>query len=141
ADRPQIIFMDLKMEDLDGFEATRRIVHDPITAAIPVVAVTASALGNSSQRAREAGCVDYLSKPVRVELLFAMLQHHLGARFISDHEPTAPSHAAADTFVRRAEVGSRLRGALALGDVGDIQDLARHLLQGSAAEAAIGDRI
>src|SRR5262249_27228173 len=55
-DRPQIIFMDLKMDDLDGFEATRRIARDPATAAIPVVAVTASALGNSSQRAREAGC-------------------------------------------------------------------------------------
>jgi len=140
-DRPQIIFMDLKMEGLDGFEATRRIARDPITAAIPVVAVTASALGNSSQRAREAGCVDYLSKPVRVELLFAMLQHHLGARFVSDHAPTASRQPDADAFVRRAEVGSRLRGALALGDVGDMQDLARHLLEGSAAEAAIGERI
>jgi PAS domain S-box-containing protein len=140
-DRPQIIFMDLKMEGLDGFEATRLITLDSITAAIPVVAVTASALGNSSQRAREAGCVDYLSKPVRMELLFAMLQHHVGARFVSDHEPTAPPQADAQAFGRRAEVGSRLRGALALGDVGDMQDLARHLLQGSAAEAAIGERI
>ncbi|HEY7190291.1 MAG TPA: ATP-binding protein [Vicinamibacterales bacterium] len=141
ADRPQIIFMDLKMDDLDGFEATRRIARDPVTAAIPVIAVTASALGNSSQRAREAGCVDYLSKPVRVELLFAMLQNHLGARFISEQAPAAASVTTVNVFDRRVEVGSRLRGALALGDVGDMQELARHLLQGSAAEAALGQRI
>jgi PAS domain S-box-containing protein len=140
-DRPQIIFMDLKMDDLDGFEATRRIARDPVTAAIPVIAVTASALGNSSQRAREAGCVDYLSKPVRVELLFAMLQNHLGARFVSEPQPAVAREADVNTFGRRAEVGSRLRGALALGDIGDMQDLARHLLQGSAAEAALGQRI
>ncbi|HEY1304690.1 MAG TPA: ATP-binding protein [Vicinamibacterales bacterium] len=141
ADRPQIIFMDLKMDDLDGFEATRRIARDPMTAAIPVVAVTASALGNSSQRAREAGCVDYLSKPVRVELLFAMLQKHLGARFISEHAAAASADTDLKAFDRRAEVGTRLRAAIALGDVGDIQNLARHLLQGSAAEAAVGERV
>jgi len=141
ADRPQIIFMDLKMDDLDGFEATRRIARDPMTAAIPVVAVTASALGNSSQRAREAGCVDYLSKPVRVELLFAMLQTHLGARFVSEHAPAASADRDLKAFDRRAEVGTRLRAAIALGDVGDIQNLAGHLLQGSAAEAAVGERV
>jgi CheY-like chemotaxis protein len=61
-DRPQIIFMDLKMTGLDGIEATRRLTRDPVTSSIPIVAVTASALGNSRQRARDAGCVDYLAK-------------------------------------------------------------------------------
>ena len=89
ADRPQIIFMDLKMNDLDGFEATRRLASDPATSSIPVVAVTASALGNSRQRARDAGCVDYLSKPVRAELLYGMLQAHVGARFVSDRDIAA----------------------------------------------------
>jgi len=140
-DRPQIIFMDLKMDDLDGFEATRRLARDPATAAIPVVAVTASALGNSSQRAREAGCVDYLSKPVRVELLFTMLQRHLAARFISDsHTPPAPGSDLTG-FERGGEVGTRLRSAIAHGDVSDIQELARHLMEGSMADAALGRRI
>ena len=84
AHRPHIIFMDLKMSGLDGLEATRRLTRDPATSAIPIVAVTASALGNSRQRAREAGCVDYLAKPVRAQQLFGMLQTHLGARFVSD---------------------------------------------------------
>ena len=141
AQRPHVIFMDLKMNDLDGLEATRRLAQDPETAAIPVIAVTASALGDVRQTARAAGCVDYLSKPIRVELLFGMLQKHLGVKFVSDsgdrpgHEPQPAD------LDRRLEVAARLRSAVALGDVTEIQDLARHLLQGAPAEVAFGERI
>jgi len=140
-DRPQIIFMDLKMNDIDGFEATRQLAGDPATSSIPVVAVTASALGNSRQRAREAGCVDYLAKPIRAELLYGMLQTHAGAAFVSDRE--APRRAADDFVVidRRSEIGGQLRSAIALGDVATIQQLAAGLTAGSRAEAALGERI
>jgi PAS domain S-box-containing protein len=139
--RPQIIFMDLKMDDLDGLEVTRRLARDPETAATPVIAVTASALGNIRQTAREAGCADYLSKPVRAQSLFAMLQIHLGARFVSDSEAPAASDVPVTGVVRTAGIRTRLRAAIALGDVSDIQDLARHLMQGGAPEAALGERI
>ena len=141
ADHPQIIFMDLKMNDLDGFEATRRLAGDPTTASIPVVAVTASALGNSRQRARDAGCVDYLSKPVRAELLYGMLHAHAGVRFLTDRESPAPASADLGVVERRSEVGRQLRNAIALGDVGSIQQLAGALMQGSRAESALGERI
>ena len=88
--------MDLKMDDLDGLEATRRLARDPATAAIPVIAVTASAFGNGRQTARDAGCVDYLSKPVRAQLLFGMLQTHLGVRFVSGGDQPAPRRCARD---------------------------------------------
>ena len=140
-DRPQIIFMDLKMNDLDGFEATRRLASDPATSSIPVVAVTASALGNSRQRAREAGCVDYLSKPVRAELLYGMLQAHAGARFVSERESPLPGPADLGVLERRSEIGGQLRGAIAHGDVGAIQQLAGALMQGSRTESALGERI
>ena len=141
ADHPHIIFMDLKMTGLDGIDATRRLTRDPATSSIPIVAVTASALGNSRQRAREAGCVDYLAKPVRVQQLFGMLQTHLGARFVS-RTPSAEIPAAdVATLDRRVEIGGRLRSAISLGDVGAIQELARHLMAGSGAEAAVGERI
>ena len=140
-DRPQIIFMDLKMNDLDGFEATRRLASDPATSSIPVVAVTASALGNSRQRARDAGCVDYLSKPVRAELLFGMLQAHAGVRFVSDRESPRPASADLSVLDRRSEIGGQLRDAIAIGDVSAIQQLAGTLMQGSRAEAALGERI
>ena len=141
AHRPEVVFMDLKMSDLDGLEATRRLARDPITAAIPVIAVTASAIGDIRQTARDAGCIDYLSKPVRAELLFAMLQTHLGVRFVSagDH-PSRRDTALAD-FDRRVEISTRLRDAVALGDVSDIQQLAHHLMRGDIAEAAVGERI
>lgn len=141
ADRPHVIFMDLKMDDLHGLEATRRLARDPATSAIPVVAVTASALNNSRQRARDAGCVDYLSKPVRAQLLFGMLRTHLGARFVSDSEPAVASDPDLTAFDRRSEISHRLRGAIALGDVGAIQELARHLQTGSGTEAAVGERM
>jgi hypothetical protein len=60
---------------------------------------------------------------------------------VSERAPLPARDADQNRFDRGAEVGARLRGAIALGDVGDIQDLARHMLSGSAAEAAIGDRI
>jgi CheY-like chemotaxis protein/nitrogen-specific signal transduction histidine kinase len=53
------------------------------TADIPVIAVTASAFGDTRTEALSAGCVDYLPKPVRAGALFATLQKHLGVRFVS----------------------------------------------------------
>jgi PAS domain S-box-containing protein len=141
AGRPDIIFMDLKMNDLDGLEATRRLARDPQTAGIPVVAVTASALGEARQAAHDAGCVDYLSKPIRAPLLFAILQTHLGVRLVGDAEMTAsPSEAGADRS-RQAEVAARLRHAIALGDIAAIHDIGAELTRGNVAEKAIGDRI
>jgi PAS domain S-box-containing protein len=141
SERPQIIFMDLKMNDLDGFEATRQLARDPATSSIPVVAVTASALGNSRQRAREAGCIDYLSKPVRAELLYGMLYAHAGARFVTEPESPRPDNPELAVVDRRVEIGTQLRHAIALGDVGAIQQLSEHLMKGSRAESALGERI
>ena len=138
--RPEVIFMDLKMRDVDGLEATRRLRRDPATATIPVVAVTASAFGDVRQTAQAAGCVDYLSKPVLAESLFTMLQKHLGVRFVSGDASSAEESGGAG-WERRAGIAARLREAVALGDVGDIQRLAAELMAGSQAEAAFGHRI
>ena len=141
AHQPDVVFMDLKMTDLDGLEATRRLAQDPATAAIPVIAVTASAFGDVRQTVRAAGCVDYLSKPIRVQLLFGMLQRHLGVRFVSatDH-PAAREERLTDTD-RRGQIATRLRDAIAVGDVTEIQALAQRLLAGDTGEAAVGERI
>src|SRR5690606_16689459 len=141
ARRPHVIYMDLKMNDVDGYEATRRLARDPETSSIPVIAVTASALGDVRQAARDAGCVDYLSKPVRAQLLFATLQTHLGARFVSGSEQAPHEVAGQLEAARRAELADRLRSAIAIGDVGAVQALARSLAAGSPPEAALGERI
>jgi two-component system sensor histidine kinase/response regulator len=141
--RPDVIFMDLKMTDLDGLEAARRIAADPATARIPVIAVTASTLGDRRQAARDAGCADYLPKPVRAESLFAALQTHVGVRFVSA-QPAAAAGAAAFVLPagpQRRGLAERLRAAIAIGDVTDLQGLAQELVAGDAQENVVGQRI
>ncbi len=69
ARRPDLVLMDLNLPVMDGWEATRRIKGDPVTAAIPVIALTAHAMSGDNQSAREAGCDDYDTKPVELPRL------------------------------------------------------------------------
>jgi hypothetical protein len=130
--RPSVIFMDLKMADLDGFEATRRLQADADTADIPVIAVTASAFGDTRTDALSAGCVDYLPKPVRAAALFAMMQRHLGVHFVSSAAPGAPSESAAGGPPRR-DLAVRLSEAVELGAVTDLEAIAQELMGGDGA--------
>jgi len=63
-ERPDLILMDLHLPGMSGYEAVRRLKVSPATAAIPVVAFTASAMRGEDLRAREAGCDGYLAKPL-----------------------------------------------------------------------------
>lgn len=78
AERPDLILMDLALPNLDGWEATRRLKKDPQTHGIPVVALTAVAMRGDEERARAAGCDDYLSKPARPAAIRAMVKKHIG---------------------------------------------------------------
>ncbi len=61
---PALILMDVAMPGMDGWEATRILKGDAATAAIPIIALTAHAMAEDRQRATDAGCDGYLSKPV-----------------------------------------------------------------------------
>lgn len=74
--RPSLVLMDIDLPGQDGLAATRELRADPSTCDIPVVALTAFALGKDERRAREAGCDDFLSKPVDVPELFAALDRY-----------------------------------------------------------------
>ena len=68
-EHPDLIMMDLAMPGMDGWEAARQLKADPETADIPIIALTAFALRGDEERAREAGCDDYLSKPCRPQTI------------------------------------------------------------------------
>lgn len=68
-EKPDLILMDMSLPVLDGWEATRRLKADPLTSAIPVIALTAHAMADDERRAREAGCDDFDVKPVELARL------------------------------------------------------------------------
>lgn len=76
--RPDLILMDLSLPVVDGWEAIRRLKADANLAGIPVIALTAHAMSGDEQRAREAGCDDFLTKPLNEDFLFAKLRRWLG---------------------------------------------------------------
>ncbi len=74
---PDLILMDLSLPQLDGWEVTKRIKADPTLERIPVVALTAHATRQDMDLATEAGCCDYLTKPVDRGRLIGTIRRHL----------------------------------------------------------------
>ena len=69
SENPQLILMDMRLPVVDGWEATRRLKANPATSAIPVIALTAHAMAQDQQKALDAGCDDYDTKPVELSRL------------------------------------------------------------------------
>jgi CheY-like chemotaxis protein len=79
-ERPDLVLLDIDMPGLDGLAVVRKIREDASLADLPVVAVTASAMGGDREKAMAAGFTDYLTKPLRAAILRQHVQHLLGAR-------------------------------------------------------------
>jgi CheY-like chemotaxis protein len=76
--QPILILMDLRLPGIDGLETTQILKHNPLTKGIPVWAITAYAMNGDEQRARAAGCCEYITKPVRALALANRLRTFLG---------------------------------------------------------------
>ena len=74
AERPDLVLMDVQLPKRSGFEATRALRADPITAKIPVIVVTSFALSGDNEKAMEAGASAYLAKPYSPRELLAMIR-------------------------------------------------------------------
>jgi CheY-like chemotaxis protein len=86
---PDLVLMDMSLPVLDGWEATRRLKADPATRHIPVIALTAHAMSSDREKAIEAGCDDYDTKPVELTRLLAKIEALLrGRKMASVEEPT-----------------------------------------------------
>jgi two-component system, cell cycle response regulator DivK len=78
--RPDLIIMDLSMPEMDGWTATRLIKGNAQTSSIPLIALTAHALPSDRQRAMEAGCDEYITKPMDLEEVLEAVHHWISNR-------------------------------------------------------------
>ena len=77
-ENPALILMDMSLPVIDGWEATRRLKLDEKTKSIPVIALTAHAMSDDRQRALDAGCDDYDTKPVELPRLLGKIEALIG---------------------------------------------------------------
>jgi CheY-like chemotaxis protein len=74
SEQPDLILMDMRLPELDGWEATRRIKSAPQTQSIPIIALTAHAMAGDRDQALAAGCDDYDSKPIALKRLLGKIE-------------------------------------------------------------------
>lgn len=73
-DPPDLILMDMSLPVIDGWQATRQLKADEVMRSIPVIALTAHAMASDEQKAREAGCDDFDTKPIELPRLLAKME-------------------------------------------------------------------
>jgi two-component system, cell cycle response regulator DivK len=78
-EQPDLILMDMALPLLNGWDATRQIKSDPATQHIPVIGVSSHAMPEDEERARLAGCDEYLTKPLDEINLFHLIEKYLGS--------------------------------------------------------------
>ncbi|MGI9556587.1 MAG: response regulator [Solirubrobacterales bacterium] len=76
---PALILLDMSLPVMDGWEAARHLKDDAGTASIPIIALTAHAMAGDREKAIEAGCDDYDTKPIDFKRLLGKIEALLGA--------------------------------------------------------------
>ena len=79
SESPALILLDMSLPVMDGWEAARAIKADEATKAIPIIALTAHAMSGDREKALEAGCDEYDTKPVELKRLLGKIEALLGA--------------------------------------------------------------
>lgn len=78
--KPDLIIMDMSLPEMDGWTAASMLKKDEQTAAIPLIALTAHALPGDRQRAMDAGCNEYITKPMDLTELTGVVNHWVNKR-------------------------------------------------------------
>ena len=74
---PDLILMDIQMPVMDGFEAISILKTDPVTKSIPIIALTAFAMQGDREKCMEAGCNDYITKPLDTRVFMTKVKEYL----------------------------------------------------------------
>ncbi len=116
---PHAVLMDMRMPDMDGYEATRQIKGTDAGLATPVIALTASAFQEGKQKALDAGVDAYLRKPFQHGELYEILGRCLGLRYVYwlDDDPALPTPDAEAVFDLPEALQIELRQAVEDGDM------------------------
>ncbi|MCP4297153.1 MAG: transporter substrate-binding domain-containing protein [Proteobacteria bacterium] len=112
--QPHLIWMDLRMPVLDGYEATKQIkslVKGSQTAIdTKIIALTASAFEENKTKAFDSGCNDFVRKPFREAAIFNMMAKHLGVRFVYKEDDGQDQQAAATEQLSAVDLKSLMAG-------------------------------
>jgi two-component system, cell cycle response regulator DivK len=76
-ERPDLIVMEIQLPSIDGYEAMRRIRTDPALLSVPIIAVSSYAPSGEEQKARAAGCDDFVAKPYSPRQLLGKIRQYL----------------------------------------------------------------
>jgi two-component system cell cycle response regulator DivK len=79
AELPDLVLMDMSLPEIDGWEASRLLKADEATKGTPIIALTAHAMEGDREKALEAGCDDYDTKPVEFKRLLSKIEERLGS--------------------------------------------------------------
>ena len=81
-EKTDLILMDMKMPVLDGYETTKILKQDPDLKNIPIIGVSAKAMVDEVKMAKDAGCDDYISKPINLDSLLSLIDKYQPAKAV-----------------------------------------------------------
>ncbi len=135
---PDLILMDMVMPVADGFEAARKIryyesrMHQPpssvdkLPVRTPIIAITAKAFINDKQKCLDAGCDDFIPKPVNVDELLEKLQRHLNLKWLYDDAKSVADESDGTASPIESPDPEDLKSLIQFASVGDIRSIRRY---------------
>lgn len=82
--RPALVLMDMQMPGMDGYAVVRELRRQPELATLPIIAVTASSMPGDREQTLDAGCTDYIAKPISPRDLLQLVEHYLNGGHCAD---------------------------------------------------------
>ena len=124
-ERPDIVFMDIRMPEMDGVEAMQRLLEDPGRDSVKVVAVSASTLEHERQHYLDAGFEEFIGKPVRIDQIYRCMAHLLGVEYeyAEDAERAEEKPLELEKVTLPAELHDRLHAAATESNMTELREL------------------